>query len=170
MKFISLLLATALSFCAVTAPGVANTHEDKRLGYKVYVPKKWTSIPISSDEGWIVAKYLSPKSYSWTDKDLGWTYNHKPEMAVVAFLSDKYKEDEVVTETDDDGEVKKVTFKLTNPYKNYSEYLKGEYRGGGFYIAEEVEESVGDYLVTKYVIKVEKRSNGPKRIMTWVYR
>ncbi len=169
MKFISLALAVALSFCATTAPGFANSHEDKRLGFKIYTPKKWASIPISSDEGWIVAKYLSPKPYFFTDKSLGWTYEHKPELAVVAFLSEKYKEDSVVEEKDADGNLKKITFKFTNPYKNYADYLKGTYSGAGFFIAEEVEETVGDYLVTQYLIKVEKGSNGPKRIMTWVY-
>jgi hypothetical protein len=169
MKFISLLLATALSFCAVAAPSLAGSHEDKRLGYKIYTPKKWTSIPISSDESWVVAKFLSPRFNYYTDKNLGYTFEHKPQMEVIAFLSDKYKEDEIVTETDEDGNVEKIIFKLTNPYKNYSEYLKGTYSGGGFYIAEEKEETVGDYLVTKYVIKVEKQSYGPKRIVTWVY-
>ena len=169
MKFISLLLATALSFCAVAAPSAAQYHEDNRLGFKVYTPKKWTSIPISSDEGWVVAKFLSPKPYFFTDKDLGYTYEHKPNMEVIAFLSDKYKEDEVTAETDEDGKVKRFTIKLTNPYKTYSEYLKGTYSGGGFYIAEEEQETVGDYLVTKYVIKVEKQARGPKRLVTWVY-
>lgn len=169
MKFTSLLIATALSICAVAAPVLAGSHEDKRLGFKIYTPKEWNNIPIKANESWVVAKYLSPKNYFYTDKELGWTYEHKPELAVIAFLSEKYQEDEVIEIEDEEGDKTKITFKVTNPYKDYSSYLKGTYSGGGFYIAEEEDVTIGEYLVTKYLVKVEKGSNGPKRLVTWVY-
>jgi hypothetical protein len=169
MKFISLAFAVALSFCAVAAPGFANSHEDKRLGYKIYTPKKWSSIPVSSEDGWIVAKYLSPKPNFYTDKESGYTYELKPEVAVVVFLSEKYEDDAIEKIDASDGKAKQATIRFKSPYKTYPEYLKGTYRGAGFFIAEEEEVTIGDYLVTKYVIKVEKLSYAPKRIITWVY-
>ncbi|HKX45183.1 MAG TPA: hypothetical protein VJP77_00565, partial [Planctomycetota bacterium] len=65
----------------------SDTFEDGRFGFRVKFPKKWEPIPIQTGEGWLVAKYLSDKTYFFTSD--GWAYEFKPEMLVVAFLSDE---------------------------------------------------------------------------------
>lgn len=160
---------TAVSVTLLTASAFAQTHEDNRMGFKMRQPKEFTSIPIKATEEWIVAKFLSEKSHFFTDPDLKLTYEHKPEMQVIAFLGEKFKEDKVERETDEDDGVTRIKVRFTNPYKDYPDYLKGTYSGGGFFIDEEVEAKVGDYEVTQYLVRVEKGSNGPKRVIAWVY-
>jgi len=131
-------------------------------------PKEFTSIPIKATEEWIVAKFLSDKPFFFTDPDLKITYELKPEMQVIAFLSEKFKEDKLKREKEE-SESGKIRIRFTNPYKDYPDYLKGTYRGGGFFIDEEVETEIDGMKVTQYLVKVEKGANGPRRVIAWVY-
>src|SRR5262249_38390199 len=85
------LLALGLAFPAL-APAARANHKDDRLGFTIPPPNKWTSIPISGDDRWMVAKYLSDKTYFWTDKKGGWTQEHQPDMEFVAFVDAAVKE------------------------------------------------------------------------------
>jgi len=68
-------------------------HEDKKLGFKINSPKKWTQIPIQNDEQWIVGRFQSDKSNHYTDKTLGYTYDHKPELTMIAFTGESIETD-----------------------------------------------------------------------------
>jgi len=168
-----LLRATlALLSLFLLAPlATAQKFEDKRFGYELRIPKEWSQIPIKANEEYIIAKFLAKKTYFYTDPDLKLTYEHKPEIQVIAFLSEKYKEDSVEAEEvkNEDGETVRIRFNLNNPYKDYADFLKNTYSGGGFYIADEKESKVGKVKVTEYLVKVEKGANGPRRIVTWVF-
>jgi hypothetical protein len=163
----SLLL---LSFAVLAPLAGAQKFEDKRFGYELRTPKDWTQVPIKANEEYIIAKFLSKKNHFYTDPDLKLTYEHKPEIQVIAFLSEKYRKDEVEREESDNGETITIRFNLTNPFKDYEDFLKSTYSGGGFYIAEQSEEKIGGLEVMQYLVKVEKGSNGPKRITTWVFK
>lgn len=164
-----LLALLALAFTSLSA--FAQTYEDKRFGFELKTPKEWTQVPIKANEQYIIAKFLSDKNHFFTDPDLKITYEHKPEIQVIAFLSEKYREDEVEAEEekDEEGNLKRIRFKLSNPYKDYPDFLKNTYSGGGFYIAEEKQDELGGLKVTQYLVKVEKGANGPKRVTTWVF-
>lgn len=146
-------------------------HEDSVFGYSFKPPKDWTSIPIQSDESWLVAKFLSKREYSFTGKG-SWTYSHKPELMAIAFiedLSDEEDEDEE-GEVEDDGEDGEVSINFNLNYKNYEDYLRRTYSGGGYFIAAEEEGELKGVSVTRLDIKVEKLTRrGPKRINTWIY-
>ena len=163
----SLLL---LSFALLAPVLAAQKFEDKRFGYELRTPRDWTQVPIKANEEYIIAKFLSEKTHFFTDPDLKLTYEHKPEIQVIAFLSEKYRKDEVEREESADGETVTIRFNLTNPYKDYEDFLKNTYSGGGFYIAEQTDEKIGGLDVTQYLVKVEKGANGPKRITTWVFK
>ena len=169
-RFARALLAL-LSLSLLAPLATAQKFEDKRFGYELRLPKEWSQIPIKANEEYIIAKFLAKKTYFYTDPDLKITYEHKPELQVIAFLSEKYREDSVDAEEvkNEDGETVKIRFNLTNPYKDYEDFLKNTYSGGGFYIAEENESKAGNLKVTEYLVKVEKGANGPRRIVTWVF-
>lgn len=156
--------------CALLANLAYADHQDARLGFKVATPKAWSGVPTKVDERWIVAKFVSDKSYFWTEKGGGWTSEHKPDMTMIAFVSEAIKERaRVQKEKDKDGTLH-VYIELDSPYKDYKDYMTRRYTGGGWYVAKEEETKVGDIGATCYEIKVEKMSmDGPKRILTWVY-
>lgn len=146
-------------------------HEDPRIGFKMSTPKKWNQVPIQNDERWIVGRYQSDKDDHYTDKTVGWTFDHKAEMTMLAFTGESMTTDIDVDVDGKDGDrTVSGSFTVENPYKDYQEYLKKTYRGGGWYIHEEGTEEVRGVKVTTYSIKVEKIARGgPKRLTTWVY-
>jgi len=160
------LFAGLLVFLASAPPAQAQYHQDDRLGYKIRYPKGWKEIPIQTNEGWVVAHFLSAKTFYYTDKDMGYTLEHKPTMKVIAFVEASNQR----TKIESDDKKKTITVTFENPFKTYKEYLKGTYSGGGFYVSDEKEAKVGGLDVTQLEIKVERNSSsGPMRIETWVY-
>ncbi|MEM7518256.1 MAG: hypothetical protein AAF368_15200, partial [Planctomycetota bacterium] len=62
------------------------THSDKRFGFKFLPPKGWNSIAMKTDEAWLTAKYVSDKTYFYTDPKTRWTSEHTPELLLIAFI------------------------------------------------------------------------------------
>jgi len=175
----TVVCGTLLSSAATPAPvvmagpqGSGSWHENPRFGFKFRPPKKWSEIPLKRGEQWMVAKYMSDKTYFYTDKDDGWTWEHRPELIVVAFVDavvNKKRAEEKV-DTDGDGRTDATFVADAAPYRDYEDFLDRTYTGGGFYIDDKDVEEAQGARVTKYSIKVEKLAlTGPKRITTWVY-
>ena len=160
-----LLLALVAIGPALAAPG--SYHEDERVGYKIKTPRGWEQVAQNADEQWIILKYLSDRDYIYNDEVDRWTWTHKPDMTVIAFVESVVKKDgPEVTEEDDET----IVVEFNNPYKNYKDFLKRTYSDGGWYVSDEQEDEVNGIPVTQYEIKVEKLTmTGPKRIVTWVY-
>ena len=160
-----LLLVLAVVAPVLAAPG--KYFEDERVGYKVKTPKGWSQVALKADEQWIILKYLSDKEHIYLDEVDKSTWTHRPDMTVIAFIESVVKKDGVeVTEEDEDTFV----IEFNNPYKNYKDFLKRTYGGGGWFVHSEEEGEVNGIPVTQYEIKVEKLTmSGPKRIVTWVY-
>jgi len=170
LAFLGLL---SLVLVAVLAARARADHKDERLGFSIQTPRGWTELPMSVDERWKVAKYLSDKTNTWTDKQNGWSWNHKANMEVIAFVAAATKERIKVEKKETrDGEVEWRKL-AENPFKDYKEFLTQRYSAtgqGGWYVSDEKERKVDDVAVTCYEIKVEKLAyDGPKRIYTWVY-
>ena len=93
-------IATLLLLGGVRAAdaGTPGLHEDERLGYRIRYPKEWTYVAMGPEEKWIVGKYLSNRSYAWTDPTDGMTASHKPQMTMFGFLVDAPKKPEVELE------------------------------------------------------------------------
>ena len=146
------LLMAAFAGHAVAAPGAY--HVDKETGYKVRTPKGWESIPIKNTERWIVAKFLSDREYTGKD-DSGQLAMYKPHMRVIIFPK---------VNTADAKE------KLKNPYKNFTDYLKKEYYGGGWFESLREEKQKKDLKWTLVEIKVEKLTwGGKKRLIAGIF-
>ncbi|HEX6886024.1 MAG TPA: hypothetical protein VF530_21800 [Planctomycetota bacterium] len=167
--------ARALALVAALAAGARTeaqaAHEDARYGFKIQPPRGWKPIPRKAEENWLVAKFLCDEKDHWTDKNKGsgWTWEHQPELMVIAFVAaaiEKGKQGEEVEPPEGVDEVRV----FTNPYEDYEDYLDRTYSGGGFYVSAREEDTSNDLPVTKLEIKVEKlATTGPKRIVTWVY-
>ncbi|MBI5434132.1 MAG: hypothetical protein HZA52_14965 [Planctomycetes bacterium] len=170
----SSLLASVLPGLLVlllaSAAGAGEVYENPNFGIKLRPPKGWTQMPQQSSEEWQVVKYLSDKTYFWTDKAGGWTFEFKPELTVVAFVTEVTRQKAEVERKKEDGK-DTITILLRNPYKDYLDYLKRTYSGGGYYVSDEKDLELEGVPVHVYEIKVEKLARGgPKRIVTWLYK
>jgi hypothetical protein len=167
----SRIIRGCLVICAAlcTVGLVRADYKDARLGFTIATPRGWTTLPMNVDERWKVAKYISDKGFFWTEKGGGWTYEHKANMEIIAFVAEATKEKmKVDKKQDKDGNIEWRVL-VENPYKDYKDFLQRRYRAGWF-VAKEEESKVGDIAVTCYEIKVEKNvSDGPKHMVTWVY-
>jgi hypothetical protein len=159
--------AGALPTSALVAPQAKSSHhEDARLGFKFKPPKDWGAVPLAVDENWQVAKYLSPRAYIYNDPQ-GWTWEHKPQLVVIAFITKVVEKDVEVEKKDEDT----TEIRILNPYKNYEDYLARTYSGGGYFTASDEQAEIEGIKVRKLEIKVEKLSyNGPKRVVTWIFQ
>jgi hypothetical protein len=164
----ALVLWISAAIFTLVAPARGDFKDD-RLGMTIQTPKGWTTIPMSVDERWKVAKFLSDKSYFWTEKG-GWTEEHKPTMEIIAFVDAAVKEKVKVEKKTDKAGNTSYRELIENPYKDYKDFLTRRYTGGGWFISKEETSKVGDINVTCYEIKVDKLSqDGPKHMFTWVY-
>jgi hypothetical protein len=163
------IVATAFfTEAGASAPQAGGWYEDDRYGYKLKPPKDWQAIPMQSNEGWQIAKWLSDRSYFYTDPDLGWTYEQRPTCKVIAFVTEIVRERARAKKVKDENE--RIKILIENPYTDYKDYLRRTYKEGGWFVQEETEAEVNGLKVTKLYIKVEKLSyDGPKRIETWIY-
>lgn len=166
----TMLLVTAGLLAAAptsTEAGPGPYHEDKKFGYKVRAPSGWSEIAMSAEEKWIAAKYLSDKVCRYMDKETGFSSTFKPVMQVIVFVESVVNKRGIEEAEDEDGT---LWLSLNNPYKNYQDFLKKTYSGGGWFISKEEQSDLKGVKVTEYEIKVEKLSHtGPMRIVTWVF-
>ena len=160
---------SALPPAGAVPPAAQEVHRDNRLGFQFRPPRGWRSIPLKTDEAWLAAKYLSDKSYFYTDKTRGWTYEHTPEVLCISFIEENLARKKIEeVEVEDGVEMKSVT--ISNPYKDYEDFLDRTYQGGGWFVDAKEEGEHKGIKVTRYDIKVEKlAATGPKRIVTWVF-
>ena len=171
----ALLCALALTAPLLLAQG-AKPYENAEFGYRIRAPRGWTQIPLQTDERWQTAKWMSDRSYFYNEAG-GWSYEHKPELVVIAFPGEELRKQAHKDEPDKDGEKKdgkddppKAVIVVQNPYKDYLDYLKQTNHEGGFYVSAQKDVDLGDHKATCYEIKIEKlASTGPKRIITWVH-
>ncbi|MEQ8765731.1 MAG: hypothetical protein RL885_17535 [Planctomycetota bacterium] len=159
-------LLTLLLALGLAPSALAQYHEDNKYGYKIGIPRDWQEIPLKVDESWIIAKYLGDRGFTHRDpKDFP---EHKPDMQVIAFVervTDGGPEVEAEKKSDDE-----IVIKLTNPYKDYPDYLRRTFTEGGWYEHGREEREVNGVSVTCLDIKVEKLTTyGPMRLITWIY-
>jgi len=149
MRGKSIVLGFAFASLLPAATAAAATHTDEDLGYSIQVPQGWTSIPIASEEKYIVAKFLSDREY--VDKKEGWPM--KPELKVILFDPKGKATGTVEKEADEDGN--SFRLKINNPYKSFKDYLKVDGEGGR-YISKEDSIKVNGVDTTWYEVKFEK--------------
>ena len=145
---------------------------DKANGFQFQPPKDWTQVPIQVEEKWIATKWLCDKKYD--DKESGFTHN--PLMRVIIFEKAKILPggDETGSGGSGNGGVDVKPgdeIDLSRPYVDYKDYLKRNFRDGGFYVSAEKEVKMGETPVTMLEVKIEKLvQTGKKRIYCWIFK
>jgi hypothetical protein len=163
------LLAASLAVFVFASPFAHADHKDARLGFTIQTPRGWTQLPQQAAEKWIVGAYQSDKVNVYTEKG-GWTTEHRPDMEMIAFVSEDLKKRADIQHRKDKKGNDEWAIEIISPYKDYQDYMQRRYQGGGWFINKEDKTKVGDVEVTTYDIKVEKLSqDGPKHIITWIY-
>jgi hypothetical protein len=164
----AVLSVVAVALLAAPSPA-QELLNDTKLGFKLKAPGGFTKVPLKPEEEWIVARWISDRAYFQNDKS-GFSVDHKPELNVIAFPSDKVKT-HVQEEKSGTGEQSHTTIILKNPFKDYRDYLKRTYNEGGFYVAKEDKAEVEGVAVEVLEIKVEKLTfGGPRKIVTWIFK
>ncbi|MCR9244855.1 MAG: hypothetical protein NXI31_07470 [bacterium] len=130
-----LAVLTALATVPTTAAaqkleGRKWTHE--KLGIQMTIPEGFDMVPLQTDEQWILAKFLSKKTYLSKDKE--WNWEHRPLMRIIAFTEKAKAGSAAEVHEEKDGS----TFIGIGavPYKGYRDYVK-RHRRGFFFSAED---------------------------------
>lgn len=167
VPIVDALLPTALA--AAPQGDKKGYHQSPKYGFQFKPPKGWRNIPLKTDESWLAAKYMSDKSYFYTDDKTGYTSEHTPELMVIAFVAENMKRKrEVEEESGEGGTVR--TIKISNPYKDYEDFLDRTYAGGGWFVDSKEEVKVGNLEATHYTVRVEKLARkGPMFIHTFIF-
>lgn len=161
LAVVTLVLASALP-----AQIKAGVYEDKKNGFKIRVPDKWSQVPISIDEKWIVARFLCPRTYETKSRDFTDYGEHKPVLTVIVFSNEARKAKPVEVERKGGTTYLKDRFE---PYRDYKDYLKRNL-SEGFYFDAETPGKVNGVDVTKYSVKIEKNAETKRRLYTWVFK
>lgn len=159
-----------LGLCALASlavPAAAQKqgiHEDTKKGFRIKVPEKWTTVPVKIDEKWIVAKFLSNRSYETKSRDYSNYGEHKPLIQVIEFDDEARK---LKVEEERRGD---TTFVAKNsPYRDYKDYLKRNV-GEGWYIDKEEAATEAGVPCTKFQVRIEKGAQMKRRLITWLFR
>ncbi|MHC4780973.1 MAG: hypothetical protein ACYTFG_20565 [Planctomycetota bacterium] len=150
----------------VSVAEAGGRYDNRKYGFTITSPDKWSRIPAKPTEKWIVARFKSNRSYPTPD---GWS-EHSPVIKVILFPNKTETGTGSLGKTEGEKEKPKVTITFVNPFKNYKDYLKGNFSGGGYFISNETQGKQGGTPVTRLEIKVEKLAQyGEQRIITWVF-
>ena len=175
-RFLRTLMVLSV-LCFGAAPSSAQTHKDERVGFQIKPPKKWTQIPMQSEEEWIVAKFVSNKTDFYTAADSGYTYKHVATLRVIAFIDElieqaedaNFDEDEDDEDEDEEEDAGSSSLRIAKVYHDYEEYLNDDFSGGFFVDKESPREQAG-FNVRCMEIRAENSSGSGHRLLhTWIF-
>ncbi|MFT7617081.1 MAG: hypothetical protein ACI97A_000714 [Planctomycetota bacterium] len=167
-KFVlSLFFLTTLAVGQTRKPYV-----DQTLGYSIKAPTGFTRVPMRGGEKWILSKFLADKTYRHVLVQDGRRnlLPHRPTLRVMAFPRDvetvKVKTD---TKKTKGGDMTINRYTISNPYKNYKDYLNRHHQGGGWHISKLEEIKVGGVNASWTEVEVRALTNLPKDLIALVY-
>lgn len=145
-----------------------SVYRDPAYGFEIKIPRDFREIPISMDEKWIVAKFLYKRALEPKD---GWA-ERTPELRVIVFpkidmkqVIAARKQREKVKTKGKDGTVVEITLLeyLNNPFRDYQEYLRENYKKGGWFVSDEKPVKLGDLdAIAKKIDVEDKMGSGVK--------
>jgi hypothetical protein len=158
-------LCALASLAVPAAAQKQGIHEDTKKGFRLKVPEKWTTIPVQIDEKWIVAKFLSNRSYETKSRGATGGGEHKPKIYVIEF-DDEARKLKVEEERHGDTTI----YAKNSPYRDYKDYLKRNVGDGGWYIDKEEKGTEAGVPCTKFQVRIEKGTELKRRLITWLFR
>lgn len=139
-----------------------------RIGFKLKPPKGWGMVALKTDEIWMACKYTSNKSYFLHDKTRGWTFEHTPELKVIALIKVNLEAKRKAERREgEDGDV--ITISGGAPFKDYDGYLE-RVMSAGFFVDTQETKTIDGTEVDIYKYRVEKLEAAPRFIHTWIWR
>ncbi len=173
MRFETRLVAVVAAWF-VMVPGAlpAGAQQVHRLpahGLAVTYPTGWQVIPIQPGERWILAKFLADREHAFRNPTTGEVYNLRPMMVMLSFpkLKAPPKKATVVEQTESRTVIE---IDGSDPYRDYADYTKRQYKGGGYFVSREDHLEIGAIPVTIQEITVEKLAAVPRRTLACIYQ
>lgn len=151
------------------APLIAQKqYTDDRYGFQMRIPKDFREIPINMDEKWVIAKFLYKRPLEakreWAERT--------PELRVIVFPDVDVKHVAAARQKQkkklakgQGGKTKVINIleHLQNPFRDYHEYLRENYKKGGWFVKEEKKTRVGGLpALYKFIEVEEKMGSGVK--------
>ncbi len=165
--FVLLTLATLAS---------AQRHKpyvDQEAGFSIRPPSGFSRVPMRGGEKWILAKFLSDKSFPHIHEQEGKrsTIQHRPTMRVLVFPKDvkAVKVERVKKKKKDGSTIDGTVITISNPYKNYKDYLQRHDQGGGWHISQVTETIIAGVPATWTEAEIRSMTILPRDLMAVVY-
>ncbi|GEM_PF-3157135 len=160
----STLLAIPLLFCSSKA-GAQKIYKNPKYGFEFKIPRDFHEVPINLDEKWVVAKFLYKRPLEGKRVFRQMT----PEVRVIIFPKFSAKEfaKHRITKVKKGSET--VITALQNPYRNYKEYLRENYKKGGWFVKEEKDVKIGGLPASQKTIEVSRKMMGETKASDYLY-
>ena len=144
------------------------THEDNRLGFKVKVPEKWTSLPVDSDEKWVVGKYLDPNERQGKTSDKP----YRATMRIVSFPILRTAAETTAGAKAGGAAAEEDDTKRIATFRSYKEWFAKDIKslGLGFVVESEKPDNLGDVPVTKMEIMTTLTGEKMLKYTCWIYQ
>lgn len=130
--------------------------KDTRFGFQLRIPKDFSSIPLNIQERWIAAKLLYKRSIEPGEGGEAMT----PELRVIIFP--KVLVRDVVKGTLEKERGDAHLRRLDSPFRNYREYLRENYKKGGWHVAGEKSLEIDGLGARKLRIEVRDQKGDGK--------
>ena len=173
-RFARFGVAAATLWIAAPAAG-QKTFKDPRYGFQLVVPKDFRQVPINMDEKWVVAKFLYKRSLE--PKNSVFWVEKTPELRVIIFpkvdvkevIAARKKNKKVVVREKGKDKVINLLAHLQNPFRSYKEYLRENYKKGGWFVKDEKKTTIGGLPAVQKVITVEDKMGygGKGTLFAW---
>lgn len=141
------ILPLAALLCLAPLALSQRTFKSEKYGFEIQIPKDFHEVPIKLEEKYVVAKFLYKRGLTAKKAWAAVT----PEMRVIIFP----KVDIRRLAKEKAKQRKTGTYDFENPYRNYKEYLRENYKKGGWHVESEKETKIGGLPATKKVITVK---------------
>lgn len=169
-------LSAILAMAALTPSSIQaqKVYRDDAYGFQMRIPAGFRQIPISMDEKWIVAKFLYKRALEPKD---GWA-ERTPEIRVIVFPKVDMKQviaarkrRSKVKAKGKNGTVIEITLQeyLNKPYRSYKEYLRENYKRGGWFVADEKDIKIGSLPAVAKKIEVEEKMGSGVKSTLFAY-
>lgn len=123
------------------------TFKSEKYGFEIEIPKDFHEVPIKLEEKYVVAKFLYKRQMT---AKKAWA-SVTPEMRVIIFPEVDIKR---LAKTKAKQQ-KAGVYDFENPYRNYKEYLRENYKKGGWHIESEKDGKIGGLPAKMMTISVK---------------
>jgi hypothetical protein len=140
-------------------------HVDARAGFRIDPPAGWASLPVPTDQPWVLARYQCDKFDFYIAP--GRSEERKAEL-IILFFPEKTPEAASRPEGDRNSSEKSA---IENPYVDYRDYFRNVFKDGGRMADAPKDASANNVKAKSYVCDFTPDASraGLRKLVTWVY-